>query len=398
MPNASRSVILISGHYLGSKRRAGFHHLAEAYWRLGWDVTFVTAPISSLSWLRGDYRFEYPVRAEANKLVPVRERLASFVLMTWMHPVRPRSRLANRLAEPLLGATHGLRSIARRAARRRRPRHLRGNASLLLVERVRRMAPRARFVYRASDDLRGLGVHPLILEAEERALPPSILVSVPDGVCRRSPRPVWPGRCPPPARHRQGGLRSSHSVAVPQRAGGRIRRRVAFFDYDSSRTGGERRPGRRLPRDRASPRGARAGERAFHAEMPFESVVPYLQHAAFGFSSFPRTARSRSGTGNKVAQYSYCRSRSSRRRTRGRAGGRMRLRARGPGSLRARPRSGLADGALADICRGVHPPTSSRRSLPGTLVMEQKSSEPSQRPRSNGRRCGRGAPRTRAPG
>ena len=44
-----------------------------------------------------------------------------------------------------------------------------GTAALLLVERIRGLVPGARLVYRASDDLRALGVHPLILEAEARA-------------------------------------------------------------------------------------------------------------------------------------------------------------------------------------------------------------------------------------
>jgi len=81
MSAAGRRVALISGHYLGSKRRAGFHHLASAYWNLGWDVTFVTAAISHLSRLKGDYRFAYPVREEANRLVGVKERLTSYVLL-----------------------------------------------------------------------------------------------------------------------------------------------------------------------------------------------------------------------------------------------------------------------------------------------------------------------------
>jgi 2-beta-glucuronyltransferase len=44
----------------------------------------------------------------------------------------------------------------------------------------------------------------------------------------------------------------------------------------------------------------------FRAEMPFEAVVPYLQHATFGLLLFP-PGDPRLGGGNKVAQYSYCR-------------------------------------------------------------------------------------------
>ncbi len=101
MPNAPRRVILVSPAYLGSKRRTGFHHLAGAFWDLGWDVTFVTAPISFLSRLRRDYRFEYPVVAEANRLVAVRERLTSFVLMTRWQPGNLRTPLANRVSTRL---------------------------------------------------------------------------------------------------------------------------------------------------------------------------------------------------------------------------------------------------------------------------------------------------------
>src|SRR5215471_4527058 len=100
MPEHSRSVVLISGHYYGSKRRAGFHHLANAYWNLGWHVTFATVAISLLSRLRGDYRFAYPVREEANRLVPIRERLTSFVLLTRWHPGNLRFGPANRLSTP----------------------------------------------------------------------------------------------------------------------------------------------------------------------------------------------------------------------------------------------------------------------------------------------------------
>ena len=100
MSAAGPRVVLVSGHYLGSRRRAGFHHLASAYWNLGWDVTFATVAISLLSRLRGDYRFAYPVREEANRLVPVRERLASYMLMTRTHPGSLRFGLANRLSAP----------------------------------------------------------------------------------------------------------------------------------------------------------------------------------------------------------------------------------------------------------------------------------------------------------
>ena len=90
-----RTVILVSGHYLESKRRAGFHWLADAFWRAGGEVLFFTAGLSHLSRLRGDQRFQFPVRAEAKRIKWVRERLASFVWFTPWHTANLRLALLN---------------------------------------------------------------------------------------------------------------------------------------------------------------------------------------------------------------------------------------------------------------------------------------------------------------
>ncbi len=305
MPNTLRRVVLVSGHYLGSKRRAGFHNLAEAYWRLGWDVTFVTAAISTLSRFRGDYRFEYPVRAEANRLVEVRERLTSFVLMPWVHPGDLGSRLANRLATPLfaryartsLGPLAGVLADADVVI-------FESNASLLLVDGVRNVAPNARFVYRASDDLRGLGVHPLILRAEEKALPTFDLVSAPTQFVAEALAPYAAVQVHPPGIDKRAFDRST-----PSPYDGTTNAVFAgvshFFDYGALDSAASVRPDIAFHVLGPSPRGAPPNV-VFHAEIPFESVVPYLQHATFGLLLFPPDDP-RLGAGNKAAQYSYCR-------------------------------------------------------------------------------------------
>ena len=92
--------------------------------------------------------------------------------MTRTHPGNLRLGLANRCRRPGSRATH-----VRRSGRSTEPLRaadlvvFEGTAALLLVERIRGLAPGARLVYRASDDLRALGVHPLILEAEARGDP-----------------------------------------------------------------------------------------------------------------------------------------------------------------------------------------------------------------------------------
>lgn len=300
-----RRVILISGHYLGSKRRAGFHHLASAYWNLGWDVTFVTAAISSISRLRGDHRFEYPVREEANRLVRVRERFTSYVLMTRTHPGSLRSDLANRLSGPWF-ARYARAPLGSLEAPLREADLIvfEGTAALLLVERIRALAPRARLVYRASDDLRLLGVHPIILEAEAHALPLFDLVSAPTEQIAEVLRLHGPAQVDPPGIDKAAFDRSTASPYDGSPAA--IFAGVShFFDYETLATAAEVAPEVAFHVVGPAPRPLSTNV-AFHAEMTFEDVVPFLQHATFGLLFLPRNDP-RLGHGNKISQYSYCR-------------------------------------------------------------------------------------------
>lgn len=300
-----RRVVLISGHYLGSRRRAGFHHLAQAYWSLGWDVTFVTAAISRLSRLRGDYRFAYPVREEANRLVPVRDRLTSYVLMTQTHPGNLRFGLGNRLSAPWFARyarvkLGPLEDVLRRADLV----VFEGTAALLLVERIRGLAPHARLVYRASDDLRALGVHPLILEAERNAMPLFDLVSAPTQEIADVLAAYGPVEVHPPGIDKAALDRSTES---PYGAGpAAVFAGVApLFDYETLAAAAALAPHVAFhvigPQPRPQPANV-----IFQPELPFDELVPYLQHASLGLLFFPAGYASL-GQGNKVAQYSYCR-------------------------------------------------------------------------------------------
>ena len=182
-----KKAVLITGHYWKSKRRAGFHWLADAYERLGWEVLFFTAPLSWLSWLRRDYRLTYPeLWRERNQLVRVRTRLWSFIWFTPFHPANMRSSLLNRLSYPLFSRYSSLSlGEAEEFVKKADLFVFESTPGLLLFERLRRLNGSARFVYRVSDDLRLLRNHPVVLEAEAIALPSFDLVSVPSPYFKR---------------------------------------------------------------------------------------------------------------------------------------------------------------------------------------------------------------------
>jgi 2-beta-glucuronyltransferase len=305
MRNGPGRVILVSPAYLGSKRRTGFHHLAGAFWSLGWDVTFVTAPISFLSRLRRDYRFEYPVAAEANRLVPVRERMSSFVLMTRWQPGNLRTPLANRVSMQLfrryagvpLGSLEGRLQDADLVV-------FEGTAALLLVPRIRSLAPRARLIYRPSDDLRRLRVHPILLQAEAEAVPQVDLVSVPTQDMAAALERYGEVHVHPPAIDKAAFDRPTDSpyAGSPAAVFVGVTRR---FDYETLALAAQLAPAIGFHVVGLLPQEMPANV-SFHEEVPFEEMVPYLQHAGFALLFFPPGYPSLA-QGNKVAQYSYCR-------------------------------------------------------------------------------------------
>lgn len=175
-----KRVVLITGHYWYSQRKAGFHWLADALWHQGWEVIFMTAALSWLSVIRQDYRLKYPVLAQANQLLPVDKGMWSYIWFTPWHPANLRSDLLNNLSRPLfrtynqlpLGAVEPVICEADLFIFESTP-------ALLLFERFKQLNPSANYIYRVSDDLRLLRNHPVVLETQEQIAPKFDLISTP---------------------------------------------------------------------------------------------------------------------------------------------------------------------------------------------------------------------------
>src|SRR5262245_11930461 len=163
-----RRVVLVTSGYWKTKYRLGFHWLAEALWRAGWDVTFMTVSISWLTRLlsrKRDRRGVPPILEETNQVVEVKQRLRSYVHYTPWHPVDLRSSLLNRLSAPLI-RLYGKWPFGHEVV------EILSNADLLILDStpgllswpsMKRLNPRARMVYRVSDDLRYMKpMHPAV--------------------------------------------------------------------------------------------------------------------------------------------------------------------------------------------------------------------------------------------
>ena len=182
-----KRVVLVTCHYLNCPTKAGFPYIAESYWNAGWHVLCLTESISWLTLLRGqDSRCEFPIWRERNRLIYTRERLASYIWLTPFHPVNLRSGLLNRLGAPVL---------------KQYPRFSLGEAEeeiaradlfvfdsdhgLFLFDRFKEANPRARYVYRVSDDIRMMRHHPLLPAQEERIVGQFDLISTASTIFNR---------------------------------------------------------------------------------------------------------------------------------------------------------------------------------------------------------------------
>ncbi|PZX10361.1 2-beta-glucuronyltransferase [Palleronia aestuarii] len=174
------TVLFLSNHYWRSKRRAGFHGLAQSFRDDGWLVRFVTTGVSRLSFLKADPRLVQMRHTVLNRWMTGCDGIESFVYCPPVHPFS-RSCATDGITDRLFARLY--RCFVPSALRRRIAESdlvvFESSAALLLFDAVCHIAPNARRVYRVSDDVRVVGMAPEIQSAEDAAAPHFHLVSVP---------------------------------------------------------------------------------------------------------------------------------------------------------------------------------------------------------------------------
>lgn len=303
-----RRVVLLSGHYYPSKRRAGFHWLADAYWRAGYDVIFMTTQISWISWLRRDHRFEYPVLRERKRIRQLKERFTNYVWFTPWHPANLRVGFLNRLTRRVvrrysqldLGNIETLLRDADLFV-------FESDLSLFLLPRLRAVAPDARFVYRVSDDLRLLRNHPTLREIELEYASQFDLVSSPSRFLHERFAQF------PNADLHHHGLQKDlfdRPLSNPFQPGTRNAVYVGTFnfDYDYLERATRLFPDVMFHIIGPIPDLPTRSNVVAYGELPFNDTIPYLRFADVGLQPRAYSFGAESFTDSlKVLQYTYCR-------------------------------------------------------------------------------------------
>ncbi len=305
-----KRVFFVTGHYFESKRKAGLHWLAEAYWRAGWEVIFFTSAISWLSWLHRNHRMAYPIPREAHQLRWVREGLGSYVWFTPWHPINLRLWGLNHLAHGFF-ARYGRFPLGQAEALVR-------DADLFifetipgleLFERFRQLNPEARYVYRVSDDMRLLRhYHRVTIEAEERYAAHFDLISVPNAGLLK-----YFHHLPHAVEHPHGIRKelfdqevsspfdrtwSTHLIYVG----------TGHFDYDFLDQASTAFPAWAFHIIGPIPHLPRRANIFAYGEMAFEETIPFLKQADIGLHPLAYTPGAEVFADSlKVIQYTYCR-------------------------------------------------------------------------------------------
>ena len=305
-----KKVILFSFHHYLSKRKAGFHWIAKSLAEMGWEVLFVTAPLSPLSRYTGEPRWKYCSEKHLNTIEKVSENISISVYAPWYSPIS----LTGNPAIDLLS-----RSFIR-LYRSVFPQYLsswiddsdlvifESTAAILLFDQVRKRNGSARYVYRVSDALESLSPQPSLLDYEMRIAGEFDLISVPSANLAAKFRNFHPSL------HYHGVEKSlfDSGVSRPLIYDTYEKNLVfignAYLDDSFIRLAAERYPsfGFHIIGPLS---GIPSAENIIaYGELPFSETIPYIRHADIGLHTLRYSNSLASYSDSlKVIQYTWCR-------------------------------------------------------------------------------------------
>jgi 2-beta-glucuronyltransferase len=181
-----RRAVILTGHFPVQKRRANIPWLADEMRANGWHVTFVTLGYSWISRLIRDRRFQSVDQIPKVGLTALDDSLTALFHYAPIHPFSLRVQRLDTLLRPLHQAF--VRYWAPRIASHLAAADLvviESGPPLMLAATVRQARPDVPMVYRASDDIRLLGLPPFMTDLETEVAPLFDRISVASPILAR---------------------------------------------------------------------------------------------------------------------------------------------------------------------------------------------------------------------
>lgn len=300
-------VILFTSHYYKSKNRAGFHWIAQELHRKGHQVVFVTTPVTPINLITKTTNVPIKATLPFSRKEKIASGFYSYIWLTPLHPFKIGNSVVDRCigyASSILYAKWPFTSFIK---------HIysadmvvfESNHALMLFDRVRRMNPNARYIYRMSDDLELMAYNDKVRAEEQRWMECFNLVSVPSNYMYNK-------------YSHKGQLRLQHhglskeafdQVTINPYSGknNAVFVGMSQLNQEALRILAESNPQWTFhvigPFDRLHS----LSNIIYHGRMAFEDTVAYIKHADIGLQlmQYSKGAESFSDT-LKVIQYTYC--------------------------------------------------------------------------------------------
>ena len=298
-------VVMISGtHDYRTPRRGSFQALADAFIRLGYEVSFISIRFSPISIVTGDHRRH--LWSRINQVEKV-NNIQCYLWGTIFHPCHTRLSLIDKLATPLF-------SVYARLPARFLDNELR-SASFIVLEsglaislahRARRLNKQARIIYRASDMLDTIGAHPsLKTELQNRLDDIDAFCLLAQKMARDFTWAAGKAYVVPLGINPQDFADigpSPYSADKNAITVGSMLFDPEFFQYAARKF-----PDVQFHLIGCDHQFAAPSNVHIYKEMPFKDTLPYIKHADFGIAAYrpSRNSEYLSQSSLKLMQYDY---------------------------------------------------------------------------------------------
>lgn len=173
-------VALVSHHYYGSRKKAGFHFLAEQFDKKGHEVTFITGNFSLLSLISFDNRIKEK-KFIKNIATPLYfGNIKSIININALHPT---TKIKNNLINKKLLDSMRLNKVAKESLDKADIAIFESDPSLKYFNEIDKKNKKT--IYRVSDSLKLLGMPKCVLELEKKISPEFDLISCPNEIIKK---------------------------------------------------------------------------------------------------------------------------------------------------------------------------------------------------------------------
>ena len=262
-----------------------------------------------LSYLRNDYRIHAPgIRKNHNRVIPISERLDSYVYFTPWHPMTLLLPILNRLSMHWMDSYgQGDLGALLPVVKQTDTFIFESGPGLFLFRRFQKENPKARMVYRVSDDIRILGsTHPRLIDLEREIVSSFDYVSVPSSVMVD----MFPGVSTTLDRHGLDKQTYDSCTQSPYVAGTQnaVFVGTGYMDADFLRAAAAAHPQCQFHIIGPMTDSLHMGNVHFLGEMPFKATIPYVKFAdiGLGIRTFRKGYASTLTDSLKIIQYRYC--------------------------------------------------------------------------------------------